>query len=141
MLTPVAVADTSTLAKLFDEDLEHFLEKSFRKVLLPGHVEVELRRRGPSRRAKLRRLLESNVLVRCTDYPEHVVLRWHAVLGQGGRRQKNKGEAEALAQCQSREVDAFLVEERRATELATTAGIRVIRASEIVAHGGELSGS
>lgn len=144
MLAAVVVADSSGLVPLLDADLEDFLSKVFRQVLLPTHVESELRRGSRKsgalrRRAKLRRLLEDGSLVRCRDYPTHLVLLWHAELGSSGKRQKNRGEAEALAQCQVRSADGILVGEKRASRLARELELEVFSADAVVDYWDRLS--
>lgn len=139
MLAPVAVADASSLVILLDGNLEDHLPIAFRRVLLPRHVERELSRKGKRRRSQLRRLLADGAMERCTDYPEAVVGIWHAYLRPGGASSMQKqakphrdlGEAEALAQCASRDVRVIMTEDTKAIVLAQTAGFQVFRASDV----------
>jgi predicted nucleic acid-binding protein len=136
LVARAVVADTSALAFLLDENLEHLLPRAFREILLPRHVECELRRRGPRRKGKLKRLLDDGIVVRCTDYSEAVVLLWHSALGRF-QENRDKGEAEALAQCQSRNVHALLTTDRKATRLAQSQEWEVVTPTDIVAKVGD----
>jgi predicted nucleic acid-binding protein len=135
-LVPTVVGDTSALAEMLDQSVDHLLSVAFQYVLLPRHVEVELRRRGPERRARLRRLIEDGTLRRCHDYPESVIEVWLGVL-KSGPRSRNLGEAEALAQCQSRGVFALFSKDRKATRLAAGQDWEVFTPIDVVARVGE----
>lgn len=130
------VADTCALAFFLDNNLEHLLPRAFAQVLLPSHVEYELRRRGPARKKKLKRLLEGGVVVRCTDYPEAVIFQWHGALGRS-QENRDKGEAEALAQCQSRSVHAIFSMDHKATRLARSQEWNVVTPIDVVARFGD----
>jgi predicted nucleic acid-binding protein len=136
MLAPIVIADTSALVKILDADLEHLLPRAFWRILLPRHVETELKRKGKSRRAKLKRLLDAGVVEHCHDYFPGLVGIWHASLRrtQGNR---DRGEAEALAQCQSRAVHALFVHDLAARKLADGQGWRVITPAELLAAVGD----
>lgn len=128
-----AVADACALAIVMDQGLEHLLPKAFGCILVPRHVYVELRRRGPKRRAQLRRLFRDGVLTHCLDYREDLVAHWHAAVGFGGKPTRNRGEAEALAQCQSQDADALFTTDHAALALATTIRLQAVTVEQFVA--------
>ncbi len=133
MLAKIAVADACALAILLDSELEHLVEKAFGELLLPRHVEDELRRKGKRRRAQLARLLDKGrVVVRCFDYTPGLIQMWHAQMG-GTKPTRNLGEAEAMAQAQSRAALAIFTSDHRAGALAQGIGLEVVTPTQVVA--------
>lgn len=135
MVAVTVVADTSAIARLLDNDLDHLLSRAFKLVLVPRHVESELRREGRRRRAKLKKLFREGVFKRCTDYEESLVSRWNIAIGRGPR-QRNRGEAEALAQCQTCGIGTLFSDDYVAGQFALQMGFTVVRATEVVAMTG-----
>jgi predicted nucleic acid-binding protein len=121
----IAIIDSSCLICLVHLNLASELALYFDVVYVPRNVQIEFNRKHRSR-YRLNKLFEAGLFQRCTGKDETNFRLLTADL--------DAGEAEALVQAQERGAQFFLVDERKAREVAVRQGLTLYGTVRLLAR-------